>query len=43
MGDLGMTFGIDVFGKSAPYKDIYKYFGLVSSNIENKLKKLIKK
>ena len=43
VGDLGMTFGIDVFGKSAPYKDIYKYFGLVSSNIENKLKKLIKK
>ena len=28
-----MTFGIDEFGKSAPYKDIYKYFGLSASNI----------
>ena len=42
VGDFGMTFGIDVFGKSAPYKDIYKYFGLISSNITYKLKKLIK-
>ena len=41
VGDLGMTFGIDVFGKSAPYKDIYKYFGLVSSNIADKLKRVI--
>ncbi len=39
VGDSGMTFGIDVFGKSAPYKDIYKYFGLTSLNIANKLKK----
>ncbi len=42
LGDYGMTFGIDVFGKSAPYKDIYKYFGLTSSNIANKSKKLFK-
>ena len=42
LGDNGMTFGIDVFGKSAPYKDIYKYFGLTSSNIANKSKKLLK-
>ena len=35
LGDNGMTFGIDVFGKSAPYKDIYKHFGLTSSNIVN--------
>ncbi len=42
LGDNGMTFGIDVFGKSAPYKDIYKYFGLTSSNIANKSKKLFK-
>ena len=42
LGDNGMTFGIEVFGKSAPYKDIYKYFGLTSSNIANKSKKLFK-
>ena len=42
VGDFGITFGIDVFGKSAPYKDIYKYFGLISSNIVDKLKKRVK-
>ena len=42
VGDSGIVFGIDEFGKSAPYKDIYKYFGLTSSNIANKSKKLFK-
>ena len=42
VGDFGMTFGIDEFGKSAPYKDVYKYFGLISSNIVNKLNRFIK-
>ena len=42
VGDRGVSFGIDEFGKSAPYKDIYKYFGLLSTNIANKSKKLIK-
>ncbi len=41
VGDFGMTFGIDVFGKSAPFKDIYKYFGLIPSNIAGKSKKVI--
>ncbi len=39
----GIAFGIDEFGKSAPYKDIYKYFGLKSTNIKNITKKLLKK
>jgi len=43
VGNEGITFGIDTFGKSAPYKDIYKYFGLTVSNIANKSKKLIRK
>ena len=43
VGDKGITFGIDEFGKSAPYKDIYKYFGLESTNIKNITKKLFKK
>ncbi len=43
VGDNGIAFGIDEFGKSAPYKDIYKYFGLDSTNIKNITKKLLNK
>ena len=43
LGDNGIAFGIDEFGKSAPYKDIYKYFGLESINIKNITKKLLNK
>ena len=39
----GLTFGIDTFGKSAPYKEIYKHFGLTAANIANKSKKLFRK
>ena len=42
VGTEGLTFGIDTFGKSAPYKEIYKYFGLTVQNISQKTKKLIK-
>ena len=42
VGDHGIAFGIDAFGKSAPYKDIFKHFGLVTNNILNKTKKLIR-
>ena len=41
VGKNGLTFGIDEFGKSAPYTDIYKYFGLISKKIVNKSKKLM--
>ena len=43
VGNSGIAFGIDEFGKSAPYKDIYKYFGLESTNIKNITKKLLNK
>ena len=43
VGDHGIAFGINEFRKSAPYKDIYKYFGLESTNIKNITKKLLKK
>ncbi|WP_435090582.1 transketolase [Candidatus Pelagibacter bacterium nBUS_30] len=43
VGNNGLTFGIDTFGKSAPYKEIYKHFGLTATNIANKSKKLVKK
>ena len=42
VGTEGLTFGIDEFGKSAPYKDIYKYFRLTAKNISKKTKNLIK-
>jgi transketolase len=42
VGTEGLAFGIDAFGKSAPYKEIYKYFGLTAENISKKTKNLIK-
>jgi transketolase len=35
----GISFGINSFGKSAPYKQIYKHFGLTSENIASEIKK----
>ena len=43
LGNNGLSFGIDTFGKSAPYKEIYKHFGLTAVNITNKIKKLFGK
>ncbi|MDC0890610.1 transketolase [Candidatus Pelagibacter sp.] len=43
VGKDGLSFGIDTFGKSAPYKEIYKHFGLTAANITNKTKKLFGK
>ena len=37
-GDDGLNFGINEFGKSAPYKDIYDHFKLNEENIINKIK-----
>ena len=38
-GDKGLNFGIDSFGRSAPYNKIYDYFGLNSKEIIQKIKK----
>ena len=43
VGIDGLTFGINTFGKSAPYKEIYKHFGLTSANIASKSKRLFGK
>ena len=43
VGVNGLAFGIDEFGKSAPYKEIFKYFKLTTENISKKTMKLIKK
>ena len=37
-GTNGLNFGINNFGKSAPYKEIYDYFELNSENIIKKIK-----
>ncbi len=42
IGTNGLAFGMNDFGKSAPYKDIYKHFGLTASNIAKKSKKFMK-
>jgi transketolase len=43
VGNDGLSFGIDTFGKSAPYKEIYKHFGLTAANISKKLKKMVRR
>ena len=42
VGNSGICFGIDDFGKSAPYKDIYEYFGLTINNISREIREKIK-
>jgi len=37
-GTNGLNFGINDFGKSAPYKEIYNYFELSSESIIKKIK-----
>ena len=37
-GNKGLNFGINDFGKSAPYKEIYNHFGLNSERIIEKIK-----
>ena len=40
-GQKGLNFGIDSFGKSAPFKDIYDNFKLNSESIIKKIKQKI--
>ncbi len=39
VGDSGLIIGIDKFGASAPYQEIYKHYGITSQNIVNKVVK----
>ena len=43
VGGNGMSFGVEDFGKSAPYKEIYKDFKLTANEIANKTKNIINK
>ena len=42
ISDNGFAFGINDFGKSAPYKKIYEHFNLTSEYIVTKINKLFK-
>ena len=37
-GAKGLNFGVNDFGKSAPYKKIYNHFGLNADNIVQRIK-----
>jgi len=43
VGRNGVTLGLSTFGKSAPYKDIYKLYNLTSDEIVKAVKKKVKK
>ena len=43
VGKDGITLGLSTFGKSAPYKDIYKLFNLTSDEIVKIAKANVKK
>ena len=41
VGDDGAVIGIDRFGASAPYKEIYSHFGLTAENVAARVKDLL--
>ena len=43
VGKSGVTLGLSTFGKSAPYKEIYKLFNLTSDEIVKTVKSSVKK
>ncbi len=43
IGNNGATIGLEEFGKSAPYKEIYNHFDLTSDKIVEMARKLIRK
>ena len=43
VGEHGVTVGLSTFGKSAPYKDIYKLFNLTSDEVVKIVKSRVKK
>jgi transketolase len=40
--DKGMNIGIDQFGESAPYKEVYEHFGLSEENIVGFIQKKLR-
>ncbi|MEK9886711.1 MAG: transketolase [Candidatus Pelagibacter sp.] len=43
VGKNGLTFGIEDFGKSAPFEDIYNHFGLSVKNVSSKIKNFLRR
>ena len=41
VGEKGLSFGINNFGKSAPYKDVFKFYGLTSESNTKKVKEML--
>ena len=41
VGDDGVILGIERFGASAPYKEIYEHFGLTVDKLVETAKKLV--
>jgi transketolase len=39
----GISLGIDEFGESAPYKEVYKHFNLTSDDIVTQIQKMLRK
>ncbi|MBF2761719.1 MAG: transketolase [Ectothiorhodospiraceae bacterium AqS1] len=43
VGEEGAVVGVDDFGKSAPWKDVYEYFGLSAEHVAAELRRVIEK
>jgi transketolase len=43
VGDEGAVIGVDKFGASAPYEEIFRHYGFTIDNIINRVKKLLNK
>ncbi|HEY4644341.1 MAG TPA: transketolase C-terminal domain-containing protein, partial [Bacteroidota bacterium] len=43
VGDAGDYIGVDKFGGSAPYKEIFKHYGLTVENVVTRAKNLVQK
>ena len=43
VGNKGLNLGIDNFGESAPYKEVYNHFDLTSDKIVNLIQKILRK
>ena len=43
IGKKGLSLGVETFGESAPYKEVYDHFNLTSDKIVNLIKKILKR